>query len=168
MQFEKVSLKTASRKFVYYLDPDVHFYGEEELERDMILPSRSTYNAAGYDFFSPFNLRFEPGKSILIPTGVKCRLDTGYFLMIVPRSSVGIKKNLMLKNTIGIVDADYYNNPENEGMIYIALYNYGNKTEEIKKYERFAQGIILPYATVTFESFENVQERKGGIGSTGN
>lgn len=141
-------------------------------EVDIKLPERSTTHAAGYDFFAPDDFEILPGEQKLIWTDVKIKLEPGQFLLLLPRSSYGIKKHLMLANTCGVVDMDYYNNPDNEGNIGICLYNYNSpttvieNTAYIKKGDRIAQGIIMNYETT--EDEDNVKhQRQGGFGSTG-
>ena len=130
------------------------------------LPERQTSKSIGYDFFIPINLgiRIPPKQSVMIWTDVKVKLDEDELLMIVPRSSTGIKKTIMLANTIGIIDPDYYGNKDNDGNIGICLYNYGNHYTFLDEGERFAQGIVLKSY---HEKDKNKPERKGGFGSTG-
>ena len=86
-------------------------------------------------------------------------------LKIVPRSSIGFKKGLMLINTIGIIDSDFYNNPDNDGNIGFKLKNLTDKTVEIKAGERIMQGIFEKYLIVDDDECEKI--RVGGIGSSG-
>lgn len=129
------------------------------------LPTRSTAKSAGYDFYSPQEFVIPGLMTVKIVTNVKVQIDEGYFLEIVPRSSMGIKRNLMLANGTGIIDADYYGNPDNDGNIIIAMRNYGMNPQTIKKGERFAQGIFVPFGVVDDDEADG--ERTGGIGSTG-
>ena len=85
--------------------------------------------------------------------------------MIVVRSSMGCKYNVRMCNQIGIIDSDYYNNENNEGHIWIALQNEGNKTYIVNRNDSFAQGIILRYLTIDDEE-KIINERIGGLGST--
>lgn len=129
------------------------------------LPARATVGSAGYDFFSPASITIRPNDVSVIRTGVKAHVYSGNFLMIVPRSSMGIKNHVILANSVGIIDSDYYNNPDNEGEICIALYNYGNSTCYITAGDKIAQGIFVPYLTVDNDTTS--AERVGGVGSTG-
>ena len=81
--------------------------------------------------------------------------------MLFPRSSFGIQKGMVLANTVGVIDADYYNNEKNEGVIIIAIRNEGQIPFTIAKGERFAQGVFLPFLPAVLQD-----ERKGGLGST--
>ena len=86
-----------------------------------VLPYRSTENSAGYDFKCYADTLIPPYQIMLIPTGIKCQIDEGYYLQLALRSSTPMKKHLMLANGIGIIDSDYYNNPDNEGHIFIKI-----------------------------------------------
>ena len=88
-------------------------------------------------------------------------------LLIYIRSSAALKKHLMLMNSVGVIDADYYGNAENEGHIYIPLYNYGKEPVRIAAGERIAQGIFTHYLTVDGDTAGSGAVRAGGFGSTG-
>ena len=131
----------------------------------VILPRRGTARSAGYDFYSPYKAVIQPNETVVIKTGVKCALEDGDVLMLYPRSSMGFKYGLQLVNTVGIIDADYYNNPSNEGHIMIGIKNTGIRTVVIDRGERFAQGVIVGYK-ITDDDNPMSEVRKGGIGST--
>ena len=103
-------------------------------------------------------------KPALVSTGMKCKLDQGTFLQLSVRSSSPLKYWLMLGNGVGIIDADYYNNPDNEGEIFFQIYNLSPFNIQIKKGEAIGQGIIMPWG-VTEDDF-SITERVGGFGST--
>ena len=127
------------------------------------LPVRATKGSAGYDFYSPIDICLKPGESVKIPTGIRCKIDDGYVLQIYPRSSLGFKYQMCLLNTVGIIDADYFN-ADNEGHIIVGIINRGNKDLNINKGDRFVQGIF--YKFYLAEEEENNIERHGGFGST--
>ena len=129
------------------------------------LPERSTKDSAGYDFFSPVNVTIEPGQKALIWTDVKAYMQSQEVLIIDVRSSMGMKKDLMLSNTIGVIDKDYYNNESNEGNIGINLRNVGTQPVTIEIGDKIAQGIFIPYLIADSGNTEDT--RTGGIGSTG-
>ena len=104
---------------------------------------------------------------MLFKTGIKCQMNDDEVLYIHIRSSLGIKYNLQLTNGTGIIDADYYNNPDNEGEILIDITNRGNAPYTFRKGDRIAQGIFHRYHTVDTEDVDNLPERVGGVGSTG-
>ena len=103
-------------------------------------------------------------KPTLVSTGMKCKLDSGTFLQLSVRSSSPLKYWLMLANGVGIIDADYYNNPDNEGEIFLQIYNLSPFNIKIQKGEAIGQGIILPYGITEDDSA--LGERTGGFGST--
>ena len=92
-------------------------------------------------------------------------MELNEYLSIFIRSSLAFKKGLMLANSTGIIDCDYYNNPDNEGHIMIAYYNTKDVPYTIKKGERIAQGIFMKYLTTDNDDASGI--RMGGIGSTG-
>lgn len=132
--------------------------------KDFSLPKRSTAKSAGYDFYSPLDFIIEPGEIVEIKTGVKAQVSEGEFLFLVPRSSLGWKYNIRLVNTVGIIDADYYNNPSNEGEIGIKFHNQGDRTLVVHKNDRLIQGIFVKFDTTNDDQAEG--ERVGGFGST--
>lgn len=103
-------------------------------------------------------------KPTLVPTGMKCKLDPGTFLQLSVRSSSPLKYWLIMANGVGIIDADYYNNPDNEGHIYFQLINLSPFPIKIQKGEAIGQGIILPYGVINNDDAWG--ERTGGFGST--
>ena len=134
------------------------------LLQNIVLPKRQTEKAAGYDFYLPYDIFLNVGESIIIPTGIKASMEDDEVLEIYIRSSMGIKKGLCLMNQVGIIDSDYYNNPDNEGHIMIAVKNCGNQDINLKCGERIAQGIFKKYL-ITDDDVP-VSTRTGGIGST--
>lgn len=103
-------------------------------------------------------------KPTLVSTGMKCKLDPGTWLQLSVRSSSPLKYWLMMGNSIGVIDADYYNNSDNEGEIFFQIYNLSPFNIQIKKGEAIGQAIILPYG-VTEDDVAG-GERTGGFGST--
>lgn len=129
------------------------------------MPRRSTKHAAGYDFFSPCDVTLPPHETTLLSTNVKAFMPCDEVLKIYPRSSLATNNNIVLRNSVAIIDSDYYNNRSNDGNIILPLYNDGDVEYKIKKDDRIAQGIFEKFLTVDDDVAE--QERKGGFGSTG-
>lgn len=127
------------------------------------LPTRGTKKSAGYDFYSPNEYLIKPNEIVKIWTDVKAYMQSDEFLMLNVRSSMGGK--FMLANTIGIVDSDYYSNPENDGNICFMLKNISEQTQIIKKESRFGQGIFMNYLKTDKDNFIH-KERSGGFGSS--
>lgn len=132
---------------------------------DIKLPTRGSAVSAGYDFYLPHDLTLEPGEKFLVWTDVKAKMSIGRVLLGFPRSSLGTKKDLILANTVGIIDADYYENPDNDGNIGLMLKNTGTKTVKLETGERIAQGLFMPF--IAAKSGNTKKKRGGGFGSTG-
>ena len=136
-----------------------------EVPQQIILPRRATAGSAGYDFFSPIGFELQPGQTILLPTGVRARMDEGWVLMLYPRSGLGFKYRLQLNNTVGVIDSDYFG-AKNEGHIMLKLTNDSNegKTLTIRAGEAVAQGVFMPFGITVDDDASAVRE--GGFGST--
>ncbi|MFD1430112.1 dUTP diphosphatase [Lacticaseibacillus mingshuiensis] len=160
------------------------------------LPVRSTKQAAGYDFFaredfvlksiwrydfirlfrliknehplteSDFRRATKILKPLLVPTGVKAYMQPDEVLILANRSSNPLKRGLIIPNGIGVIDADYYNNPDNEGEIFIQMVNTSPKDVVIEQGERIGQGIFMPFLTADDDQ-GGKGERTSGFGSTG-
>ena len=130
------------------------------------LPKRGSSKSAGYDICTPVDIIIPPnGISDAIQTDIKAYMLDDEYLEIVPRSSIGFKKGLMLINTCAIIDSDYYNNVDNDGNIGFKFKNLTNETVEIKAGERILQGIFKKYLTIDNDDCDII--RTGGTGSTG-
>lgn len=139
------------------------------IKEDIKLPERSTKYSAGYDFYALEDITI-PGKGAItyVKTGVKIKLAEDEFLMLCNRSSNPKKKELVLMNGVGIVDSDYYGNPDNDGEICFAFSSLNETGSFIKKDEKIGQGIIQKYIKVENDYSSNpTAERVGGFGSTG-
>ena len=142
--------------------------GYEMKQPNFNLPVRKTKKSAGYDFECIETITIPPyklgDKPFMVPTGVKCKMQDDEFLMLVNRSSNPKKKNLVIPNSMGIIDADYYNNPDNDGEIMFTFYNLGTEPVTIEKGYGIGQGIFIKYG-LTEDDTANA-ERLGGFGST--
>ena len=163
-------------------------------EIDLPLPVRKTAQSAGYDFVVAEDIIIPPyaemsekmwanrpiytpslneaaaivkeakAKITLVSTGMKCQLDEGTYLELSVRSSCPLKHWLVLGNSVGIIDADYYNNPDNEGEIFFQMINLSPYDIQLKKGDIIGQGIIKPYLITEDDNASG--ERTGGFGST--
>lgn len=106
----------------------------------------------------------EFGRPVLVPTGVKCQLDPDCYLELSVRSSTPLKYWIILANGVGIIDADYYNNPDNEGEIFFQLINLSPVPIRLHRGDIIGQGIIKRYVTTDDDAATG--ERVGGFGST--
>lgn len=131
------------------------------------LPTRKTGSSAGYDLQSAEDVCLEPGKVTIVPTGLKAYMQPDEYLALHVRSGISIRHQVSCINSTGIVDADYYNSPGNEGHIMVPLINYGTEPVLITKGMRVAQGIFCKYLTVDGDVPGEGAARTGGFGSTG-
>ena len=160
-KFEKVSKEQFEKDWI-----DTFGAYESVPYEEIRLPERATAGSAGYDFCTPAAFTLAPGETIKIPTGIRVRIENGWFLGVYPRSGLGFKYRLQMNNTVGVIDSDYYFS-ENEGHIFIKMTNASNegRTLSLNAGDAFAQGIFTPFGIT--EDDEVTAERNGGLGSTG-
>lgn len=162
-KFEKVSFE----QFLKDME-SVGFNGEDYIRsiyNNIKLPTRKTHGSAGYDFAAPFNITLDVYDAAVIPTGIRCRIEDGWFLGMLPRSGQGFKHHVRLANTLGIIDADYAF-AENEGHIMVKLINGDVKPLVVKAGDGFAQGLFLPFGVTVDDENDDKMKRIGGFGST--
>lgn len=132
------------------------------------LPVRKTKYSAGYDFEAAEDTiipSFKKGmKPTLVKTGIKAYMMEDEVLILANRSSNPGKKGLILANSIGVIDRDYYGNPDNDGHIMFAFYNIKEEDIEIKKGDAIGQAIFQKYLIIDNDWTEGT--RLGGFGST--
>lgn len=137
-------------------------------DKGINLPERKTKYSAGYDIEAAEDCvipAFKPGqKPVLVKTGIKAYMQNDEYLMLCNRSSNPGKKGLILANSVGIVDADYYGNPDNDGLIMYAFYNFFAEDVKIKKGDVIGQAIFKKYEIIDSDNASG--ERVGGFGST--
>ena len=131
------------------------------------IPSYQTSGSCGIDLYcsNDEDIIIEPGDMKKINTGLRVQIPQGFFGAVYPRSSTGVNRQLMLANTVGVIDSDY------RGEIMIFMYNYGNDPQVIKNGDRIAQLVIQPYERcelVQVESLDETDRGESGFGSTGN
>jgi len=128
------------------------------------LPGRKTKHSAGYDLSAADTVIISPNKIVLVPTGIKAYMQPDEYLGLHIRSGLAVKTGLMLVNSQGIIDSDYYNNLDNEGHIMIALINVSDQPVTLQAGERIAQGIFYKYLLADNDQASTT--RSGGFGST--
>ena len=166
-KFEKVSFEQFKKDFINTF----HQYDTEDekavkcIYDKILIPKRATKGSAGYDFYSPISFSLKPGETIKIPTGIRVKIDEGWFLALFPRSGLGFKYRLQLDNTVGIIDSDYYYS-DNEGHMFVKLTNdtNENKTVELQAGQGMMQGIFFEFGVVVDD--DSTKIRNGGFGST--
>lgn len=129
-------------------------------------PAYATEYAAGIDLYcrTDEKIIIKPKETAKIRTGLHVEIPEGYFGAVYPRSSTGVKKHLMLANTVGIIDSDY------RGEIMVFFYNYGEEDQIIEDGDRLVQLVIQPYLRCEIKKVDELAESKrgdGGFGSTG-
>ena len=128
------------------------------------LPQRATKHSIAYDFYSPIDVTILPNKSVMIWTDIKAYFQPNEALLLNVRSSMG-KQPVMIANTQGWIESDYYNNESNDGNIGIFLRNVSDSSIEILRGARVAQGMFINYLVADNGNTNN--ERVGGFGSSG-
>ena len=163
-KFEKVSYEQFKKDYIDCFNEE----SDEKIKEiydNIKLPKRATKGSAGYDFYSPITFTLKPCETIKIPTGIRVKIEDGWFLANFPRSGLGFKYRLQLNNTVGIIDADYYN-ALNEGHIMSKLTNDSKENKEvlITAGSGFTQGTFLPFGITVDDESDEI--RTGGFGST--
>lgn len=173
IKFEKVSrfadteLNLPTRKTSYSAGYDF------EVAEDILIPSYFEMMERSRPIMKDLTLDLEHAKNsfknfnikpTLVPTGVKCQLEDNMYLELHVRSSAPLKYFLVLANGVGVVDADYYNNPDNEGEIFFQIINMSPCAIMLKKGDIIGQGIIQEYKVTNDDAAEGL--RQGGFGST--
>lgn len=133
---------------------------------DIQLPIRGDSRSAGYDIRTPIRIELQPNERVLVFTDIKAYMLPDEVLEIHVRSSIGVKKNIVLSNITGIIDSSYYGNPSNDGNIGLTLWNTSDKVQVLEANERVCQGIFKKYLVADNDNIAN-NERTGGFGSTG-
>ena len=136
--------------------------------KDVHIPVRKTAHSAGYDVEAAEDAvipAFKPGmKPTLVKTGIKAYMQPDEMLCLYNRSSNPGKKGLILSNSVGIVDSDYYGNPDNDGHIMFAFFNIKEEDIEIKKGDTIGQAIFQKFLITDEDTATGT--RMGGFGST--
>ena len=172
MHFEKITREQWVKDMVNLLSLEhptaENFRDINKLYDGIKLPKRATKYSAGYDFYVSGDTPLPSGGSAVIPTGIRwvCdkEEDKNKVLQIYPRSGIGFRTGVRLMNTVGIIDADYWEG-NNEGHIMLKLYNPMDSPLHVKDGEAIVQGVITEYHTCDDEE-EIVEKRTGGMGST--
>lgn len=177
--FEKVSFDQYLEALQSLTDKDIDTETVIADYNEIKIPSRATSGSVGYDFYLPYDINLSIGECIIIPTGIRCKMEEGYSLDIYPKSGLGFNNFTTLANTIGIIDSDYYFS-DNEGHIMVKLINKGfnvtsvqDSTSNIykslirKKGASFVQGLFHECFRATNDDDNTTMTiRNGGFDST--
>ena len=139
--------------------------GYQMLNPKFELPKRSTTKSAGYDFIVPEDTVCKSHQITMVKSGVKAYFPDNETLLLFNRSSNPKKKGLIILNGVGVVDADYADNQDNEGEIAGLFYNMLDEDVVLKAGEKMMQGVFVQYG-ITDDDNDNGQ-RSGVFGSTG-
>ena len=133
---------------------------------DIQLPIRGDSRSAGYDLRTPIKIVLQPNERKLVFTDIKAYMQPNEVLEVHVRSSIGVKKGIVLSNITGIIDSSYYNNPSNEGNIGLTLWNTSEVVQILEPQERVCQCIFKEYLIADNDVCLS-DERIGGFGSSG-
>ena len=160
-------------EFVRLKDEETGKFLDEKKFEYAQLPEYQTRGSAGADFFAAQAVDIPPydktynNKPFLVHTGIKAYMAEDEGLFLYNRSSNPGKKGLLLANSVGVVDSDYYNNPDNDGEIMFAFYNCRDEIVTINKGDRIGQGVFTKFLRPEEGLRVKDEDRVGGIGSTG-
>lgn len=138
----------------------------KHMEVKIELPIRGDKRSAGYDIKTPVEITLKPNERKLVFTDIKAYMQEDEVLELYVRSSIGVKKGVVLSNGTGIIDSSYYDNINNNGNLGLALWNTSDKEVVLEAGERICQGIFKKYLTIDNDSCLH-KERTGGFGSSG-
>ena len=138
----------------------------KKLSKEVSLPKYETVGSSGMDLAAYINsdIKIDPGKTAIIPTGLTLSIPQGFEVQIRPRSGLAAKKKISVLNTPGTVDADY------RGEIKVILINLGRESFKVEKGLRIAQMVVCPVIQAQLEEVDDLNETErgtGGFGSTG-
>ena len=138
----------------------------KKLSPQAVLPQRGTIGAAGADLRALIDepVTIQPGRTVLLPTGLAFEIPEGYVGLVFARSSLGRKRGLAPANKVGVIDSDY------RGEVMVALHNHSDAPQIVEPGERVAQLAIVPFLPAEYEEVEDLSDTErgeGGFGSTG-
>ena len=131
----------------------------KKLHPNATIPKYAHDGDAGMDVYA--TSKTESEKFIEYGTGLSFELPLGYVMLIFPRSGI-TKKDLILKNSVGVLDSGY------RGELILRFQKLGEENYEIG--ERIGQILILPFPQIEFNESEELNKTSrgiGGFGSTG-
>ena len=134
------------------------------VDKSLPLPKYLTEGSVAFDMYSRKDVTVPPKGVAKVPLNLIIKVPKGYALLIFPRSSLFLKKGLLMANSVGIIDQDYCGE---EDEICALLYNPGNNEVAIRRGERIAQGLLVKIERAEFYEGKAEKESRGGFGSTG-
>jgi dUTP pyrophosphatase len=136
------------------------------LDSSIALPDYQTAGAAGFDLAAGANVEIPAGQIALVPTGLVIEVPPGHFLGIFARSSLPLKRGLMVANGVGVIDQDYCGLSDE---VKVQVLNFTDAAVQVEKGDRIAQGLFIPVARAAWRETEgDLREgSRGGFGATG-
>ena len=131
---------------------------DRDLYDSIIIPQRDSAASVGYDLPILSDINLAPGETVKLPTGLKARFQPDEVLLLIVRSKTGFKYNIRLCNQVGVIDSDYYNNPDNEGHIFVKLQNEDTEAHSFKRGDALVQGVFMKYLAT--DSDNNLQKKR--------
>lgn len=137
----------------------------KRIDKSLEIPEYKTKGSVGFDLSAREETQIKPLEVKLVPTNLVFKTPKGYGLFLFSRSSLALKKGLMLANGVGVVDWDYSGE---EDEVKVSLLNFSKKRVKIEKGERIAQGVFIKTQKVNFKEVKKMAKKsRGGFGSTG-
>ena len=138
----------------------------KRLSKNIELPKYETNGSSGMDLSANIEkqIKIEPGKTSIIPTGISVSIPKNFEIQIRSRSGLAAKSQISVLNSPGTIDADY------RGELKVILINFGNKTFVVERGTRIAQMVLCPVVKAKFKEVDNLDDTDrgdGGFGSTG-
>jgi dUTP pyrophosphatase len=141
------------------------FVSIKRIDKDLPLPKHETAGSVAFDLIVRKTMTVKPNEIVLVPMNVIVATPPGYMFMIAPRSSLSRKKNLVMPNSVGVIDQDFCG-PNDE--VLIQLWNIGKEPTTIERGERVAQGMFVKIERAEWNEVEDTgKPSRGGFGSTG-
>ncbi len=129
------------------------------------LPRYESSGAVAFDLLAREDTVVPPGEIVLVPVNVIVQTPPGFMLVLASRSSLPLKKGLVVPNGIGVVDQDYCG-PDDE--LKIQILNIKGMPATVERGERIAQGIFVKIEKAEWTEVEQILNKsRGGFGSTG-
>ena len=138
----------------------------KKFDKNVKLPTYKTSGSSGMDLvaYVKNKITINPGKTVMVPTGIAVAIPKNYEIQIRPRSGLAVKKGISVLNTPGTIDSDY------RGEIKIILINLSKESFVVKSGDRIAQMILCPIAKGKLQEVKNLPKTirgRRGFGSTG-
>ena len=138
----------------------------KKLNEKAVVPTYGSPFSAGADLYAceEAPVTIEPGKFVLIHTGLSFEIPEGFAGLIFARSGLATKRGLAPANKVGVIDADY------RGEVMVSLFNQSGVPQTVEPGERVAQMVITPFLKADFTVSDELSDTvrgAGGFGSTG-